>query len=165
MPRFNQRNSMWGRSILIEILCFNQDKIPRVLNLFPYMFFLWHRNNIYSNSTSETCAFTNANNITPLSRWCPHNWKFTIKAKILQISHYNPARYIIQFQNFRTVLALEVNSLCKNMFLIFLGKFPVFFCLEKLTSKLPVFSVPWQPWQFQASIFRVNFVALLCSCN
>ena len=40
---------------------------------------------------------------------------------------------------------LVVNSLCKNIFLIFFSKLPVFSCLEKWTFKFPVFPVPWQP--------------------
>ena len=40
---------------------------------------------------------------------------------------------------------LVVNSLCKNIFLIFLANSLCFPCLEKWTSKFPVFPVPWQP--------------------
>ena len=41
---------------------------------------------------------------------------------------------------------LVVNSLCKNIFLIFfLANSLCFPCLEKGTFKFPVFPVPWQP--------------------
>ena len=40
---------------------------------------------------------------------------------------------------------LVLNSLCKNIFLIFLANSLCFPCLEKWTFKFPVFPVPWQP--------------------
>ena len=46
---------------------------------------------------------------------------------------------------------LVVNSLCKNIFLIFFSKFPVFSLSGKMDFQNPLFSpVPWQPWDCEA---------------
>ena len=51
---------------------------------------------------------------------------------------------------------LVVNTLCKNIFLIFLANFLCFPCLEKWTFKFPVFPVPWQPWRNNNVSFKKN---------
>ena len=64
--------------------------------------------------------------------------------KIVYIYEAANELFMLKITSFFFLPVLVVNSLCKTIFFIF-GIFPVFNCLEKWTSKFPVFPVPWQP--------------------
>ena len=55
---------------------------------------------------------------------------------------------LIIFFRLQIFPVLKLNSLCKTIFLIFLENSLCFPCLEKWTSKFPVFPVPWQPCEW-----------------
>ena len=60
-------------------------------------------------------------------------------------THLNYKFFFFFFLDTQIFPVLVVNSLCKNIFLIFLANSLCFPCLEKWTFKFPVFPVPWQP--------------------
>ena len=68
------------------------------------------------------------------------NWNFASKSQnFIAMFHHNPG-LTFNFWNFKIFPVLKVNSLCKIIFLIFFGKFPVFSLSGKSKNQIPCFS-------------------------
>ena len=67
------------------------------------------------------------------------NWNFASKSQnFIAMFHHNPG-LTFNFWNFKIFPVLKVNSLCKIIFLIFFGKFPVFSLSGKSKNQIPCF--------------------------
>ena len=67
------------------------------------------------------------------------NWNFASKSQnFIAMFHHYPG-LTFNFWNFKIFPVLKVNSLCKIIFLIFFGKFPVFSLSGKSKNQIPCF--------------------------
>ena len=113
---------------------------PCVLNFFP-VFFSIKRTFILLLSKRE---YTTSNPlqttiIISTLHFPVYQLKIYNKVKTSQKDSTTTLVHFYYFPNFKLFPVLEVNSLCKNKFLIFLGKFPVFSLSGKMNIQIPGF--------------------------